>query len=52
MKKFGYRVASIALLFAGMWTLDIRVHGLRLIGGAVLVMVSLSVWDAAGKNGR
>jgi hypothetical protein len=50
MQKFRYKVASIAVLFAGMWALDIRVHGLRLIGGAVLICVSLGLWDAGDKK--
>lgn len=51
MRKFGYRAASLALLFAGMWALDIRVHGLRLIGGAALVVLSLGLWEAGSGAG-
>ncbi len=49
MGRFGYRAASVLALFAAMWLLDIQVRGLRLIGGAVLICISLGLWDAASK---
>lgn len=46
MKKFGYRAASIALAVAAAFVLDIHVHFLRFLGGAVLIAISLFMWNS------
>jgi hypothetical protein len=50
MERFGYRLASVLLLWAALWVLDVRVGGLRLMAGGVLLCVSLGLWEAAGKR--
>ena len=52
MQKFGYGAASILRLFAGMWILDIRIHGLRLLAGGAPVTIFLSFWDSADSPSR
>jgi hypothetical protein len=47
MGRFGYKITSALALLGAMWVLDIRVSGLRLIVGAILMCVSFGLWGAA-----
>jgi hypothetical protein len=50
IRRFGYRIASVLVLFAALWVLDVRVGGLRLIAGGILACISLGLWDAAKQS--
>ncbi len=50
MERFPYRIASVLLLWAALWVLDVRVGVLRLLAGGILICISLGIWDAAGKQ--
>jgi hypothetical protein len=50
MERFGYRIASVLLVWAALWVLDVHVGVLRLLAGGVLICISLGLWDAAAKR--
>lgn len=45
-ERWVFAVGSMLFLLAAIWVLDIRVGGIRLAAGMILLLASLGAWEA------